>query len=264
MSSHGVPSRKVPQDQEAFLAHLRSRLTSVEKAPHPGRWRGRDYDDPPAAPPGVEPAAGETDRLIDRFSRELSAVGGKATLVSNPEDLKIFLQALTGSRNVRTAVRDSHPWWFDPSCSLDARLPERHARTGWLQALEDCGLEVVAADASRDTVAAADIGITWADWGIAETGSLVLLSGEGRSRVASLLPPVHVALLPAHRIAATRAQVFARLREHFPPPAWPANAVLVTGPSRTADIENDLSIGVHGPAEVHVLIVSPPGVAEND
>jgi L-lactate utilization protein LutC len=92
------------------------------------------------------------------------------------------------------------------------------------------------------------VGLTAAVAGIAETGSLVLTSGKDRPLTASLLPEVHIAVIHAGDILPT---VNAALQL---PEVWEASsAVLITGPSRTADIEMTLTIGVHGPAELIVF-----------
>ncbi len=103
---------------------------------------------------------------------------------------------------------------------------------------------------------AARIGLTGADAGLAATGSLVLQSGPGRYRAASLLPPVHIAVLNAKQIvpdleswwleekAAGLENV--RLR---------SNIVVITGPSRTADIAMQLVMGMHGPRELHLILL---------
>jgi len=86
--------------------------------------------------------------------------------------------------------------------------------------------------------------------GIAETGSLVCSSDEGRAVQASLLPARHVALLPAEKIFATLDDFFAGVAADPP-----TNLTLITGPSRTADIELTLAIGVHGPGQLDILVI---------
>jgi L-lactate dehydrogenase complex protein LldG len=86
--------------------------------------------------------------------------------------------------------------------------------------------------------------------GIAETGSIVCASLEGRAVQASVLPSHHVALLPAEKIFLTLDEFFA---DHAASP--PTNLVVITGPSRTADIELTLAIGVHGPERLDVLVI---------
>jgi L-lactate dehydrogenase complex protein LldG len=104
---------------------------------------------------------------------------------------------------------------------------------------------------SRDAQASAEIGITGADAAIAETGSLVLLSGEGKPRAASLLPPTHLAIVRRSDLCASMGEFFAA---HADAIARAACCTFVTGPSRTADIELTLMLGVHGPGAVIVVI----------
>lgn len=98
-------------------------------------------------------------------------------------------------------------------------------------------------------------GATEADYGIAETGTVVEVSGPGRSRLASLLPESHLVALPVERLRAGLGEVLAEIEAKGVPGAA---VTLVTGPSRTADIEQVLTIGVHGPGRVHVVLVPPP------
>jgi len=231
-------------NQEAFLAHIRALLAGGGQSPHPGRF-------PPRAPAGGDTPGdvGARRALVERFIEELTAVGGRAERISQPSDLAAYLHRLGEGAGRKLAVRDDDPRWHEPQGTL------------WLAALAESGLEVATAAAGRDTLAAAGIGVTWADWGIAETGTLVQLTGLGRARTVSLLPPVHVALLPAERILAKRSVLMDLLRGGQPFPLLPSQVVLITGPSRTGDIENDLTIGVHGPGEVHVLIIESEGDA---
>jgi len=96
-----------------------------------------------------------------------------------------------------------------------------------------------------------EVGITNAQAAIAETGTLVLDSSCERNRLVSVVPPVHIAIVAASRIYATLADVLAMLQSA--PEVSPA-ITFITGPSRTADIELTLTIGVHGPKELYVII----------
>jgi len=111
-------------------------------------------------------------------------------------------------------------------------------------------------DARRDRLAELDpivMGLTGADAGLAESGSIVLVSGSGRGRLASLMVPIHIAVLRRDRMTFALADLF-RLRPDLA--AMPgSNLVCITGPSRTADIEMTLSRGVHGPREIHVILL---------
>ncbi len=99
--------------------------------------------------------------------------------------------------------------------------------------------------------------ISGVDAAIAESGTMVVVSRPGRPRLASLLPPIHIALLPADRIVRTLPQAFDLLHERFGEGLFRdhSNVVFITGPSRTADIELSLTLGVHGPKEVHAVVI---------
>lgn len=96
-----------------------------------------------------------------------------------------------------------------------------------------------------------DVGITYAQAGIAETGTLVLDSSRERNRLVSLVPPVHIAILDAARICATLGETLALLQsaDEISPAI-----TFITGPSRTGDIELTLTVGVHGPQELYVIV----------
>ena len=96
-----------------------------------------------------------------------------------------------------------------------------------------------------------DVGITGAEAGLAESGSLILSHGEGRPRMASLIPEIHIAILDVNSIASTLAHWAAANPEMV---NNTTNLVMVTGPSRTGDIEQQLNLGVHGPRHVHVVL----------
>lgn len=116
-----------------------------------------------------------------------------------------------------------------------------------LPTLQELGVAVV----SWDRLAQAEVGVTGADYALAESGTLVLLAGPHRPRAGSLLPPVHVAVLWEDHILADLFDLVTRLG------SLPPTLVLSTGPSRSADIEMSLAVGVHGPGTVHVVLVYP-------
>ena len=96
-----------------------------------------------------------------------------------------------------------------------------------------------------------DVGISNAQAGIAETGTLVLDSARERHRLVSLVPPVHIAIIKASAIVETLGEALALLRDDKE--ISPA-ITFITGPSRTADIELTLAIGVHGPQQLYVIV----------
>jgi L-lactate dehydrogenase complex protein LldG len=104
----------------------------------------------------------------------------------------------------------------------------------------------------RAACAEAEFGITGADYALADTGSLAVFASPEEARLISLLPPVHIALLPISRLLTGLDELLSLV----PNPAERSSAlILITGPSRTADIEQILVRGVHGPGEIHVIVM---------
>ncbi|MFN8559536.1 MAG: LUD domain-containing protein [Dehalococcoidia bacterium] len=104
----------------------------------------------------------------------------------------------------------------------------------------------------------ADIGITGANIGIASTGTLVIVTNEGNERLAATLPPVHIAVLGVEKIVPSHDEaneILKVLARNAAGQKFSAYVSMITGPSRTGDIEMDLAIGVHGPIEVHIVLL---------
>lgn len=96
------------------------------------------------------------------------------------------------------------------------------------------------------------LGVSRAFCGVAETGTAVLRSGAGRPTSAAFLPPIHVVVLAAHDIVGSYEEAWARIRETG---EMPRTVNWITGPSRSADIEQTLNMGAHGPVRLVFLLV---------
>ncbi len=162
----------------------------------------------------------DPDTLVARFTTELEQVWGEPERHASLDAAIERAVAIIGSR---TAMVDDHP-------DLDG-----------LRAHVTC----------TDDPEEAEVGVTGVLAAAADTGSLALSFGPGTPRATSLVPPEHLAVLPAQRIVATYADVITRIAELDP---IPSAVHLVTGPSRSADIELTPIRGVHGPGRVRVLI----------
>jgi L-lactate dehydrogenase complex protein LldG len=126
------------------------------------------------------------------------------------------------------------------------------ARAALEEACRQAGVQLVSENL-REHAAVLHTALTLADWGIAATGSLVLDSGSEDLRLATMLAETHVAVLPVSRL---RPEAFSLEDEMKRCMASPPNYLaFITGASRTADIERVLTIGVHGPQELHVLLL---------
>jgi L-lactate dehydrogenase complex protein LldG len=109
------------------------------------------------------------------------------------------------------------------------------------------------ADLTRDALFACDAGVTAAQLGVGETGTIGLLSASERNRLLSLVPPLHIAVLRAGDIVDTLETALTRVRGEG---TMASHAItFITGPSRTSDIELTLAIGVHGPQALHVVLI---------
>ncbi|BBO88818.1 LutC/YkgG family protein [Desulfosarcina ovata] len=107
-------------------------------------------------------------------------------------------------------------------------------------------------DDLRSHLAGIDIGFTRADYAIAETGTLVINSKSEALRLATMVSEIHIALLPVSRLRATAFDLTEELKQWMSDPA--DYTAMITGASRTADIERVLALGVHGPLELHILL----------
>jgi len=109
-------------------------------------------------------------------------------------------------------------------------------------------------DVTRDLAEKAKIGVSQMQWGLADTGTVAQNSTDPRERLVSMLPLIHIAILETSRILADMITFFETVR-----PEENAYLALITGPSRTADIERVLTIGVHGPERLIVVLVDDMG-----
>ncbi|KAB2834361.1 MAG: lactate utilization protein [Candidatus Dadabacteria bacterium] len=125
---------------------------------------------------------------------------------------------------------------------------------GLIGMLEGEGLAHITSHDKND-IAGAGMGITGADYAIADTGTLVLLTDGSKPRGVSLLPPVHLAIVRESDIVCNIDELFVILKQKLDAgEPVPSCMTFITGPSRTADIELNLTLGVHGPKELHVII----------
>lgn len=182
---------------------------------------GRVKGGPPEPPPAVRlrvPEVPAAER-IEQFCSALEKLAAKTFVAATRESAGEYVRNAVGDR---TVVMTGAPL------------------------LRECGL-------SWSSVAPdlAAVGITSAEYGLADTGTLVVFSAT-ESRLASLLPPVHIAVIEGSRILSGLDELLTTVPE---PAKITASMVLITGPSRTADIEQILVRGVHGPGELHVVIV---------
>lgn len=216
-------------DRAAFLARIRSRQ---------GRPAGGGAHPPPAAPDevpelayrtldGVDPS--DPEALLPVFVAAVRAAEATIDVVDGapPDEL---LRAFLDEHDVRSAVTSREP--------EAVALGDSLGRLG-----------VAVAPYDREAGAAAGLAVTSATHGIAATGSVVLDTQSTGGRAVGILPRVHLCVLPLDRLVASHADV---LRVQQRP--MPSGRLVVTGPSRTGDIEQRLTLGAHGPVALHVIV----------
>ncbi len=176
---------------------------------------------------------------VERFRQALEAVTGRCLVVKDEAGAAEALRQIAEQRNSqRVAVSDSP---LAGRVINLAALPAEVLENASAEELFDC-----------------DLGVTGAQWGVAETGTLVLESDAERHRLASLVPSAHVAIIESRNVRQTLGEVLQAINERGEGRLSRA-VTFITGPSRTSDIELTLAIGVHGPAELYVVVIEREG-----
>ena len=197
-----------------------------------GRSAGQEVADPP--PVRLRVPEVEMEARIASIRTRVEALGGKTHRTASPaEACATVVAAIQG----KTALTSNAP--FLAACGITG-LPG--VRSG-----------ITSREELRELCATMDVGITSADYVLADTGTLVMLSSPQEARMVSLLPPAHIAVVPAERILTGLDELFTVLPD---PAGQSSSMVLITGPSRTADIEQILVRGVHGPGQLTVVLVA--------
>jgi L-lactate dehydrogenase complex protein LldG len=212
------------QPREEILARLRGSL---------GRGPGSPVAPIPSSARVKPREVGPTDAEIALLFTEIEKLSGVTRRIADRGLLQAALADLVETEGVKKATLWS---------------------TGDLQALgvadglKTLGVQLVSPQADLREVAKCDLGVTGVDIALPETGTLLLRSSPERPRVVSLLPRVHLALLRPEALRADLHQAFTEVKRD-------GYVVLITGPSRTADIELTLTLGVHGPKSLYVWLM---------
>ncbi len=209
--------------REAILARIRTSL---------GRIPG---EAPPAPPPvPLSPGRIPVSERVATFSSCFESLAGKVYVVATPAEAGECVRSIAAGRS---SIASDHP--FLDACGISS-LPA--VQSG-----------IADPDRLRQACATCDIGVTSADYALAATGTLVMLAARSNPRLVSLLPPAHIAVFPVSCILSDLDELMLTLPD---PATLSSSMVFITGPSRTADIEQMLVRGVHGPGEIHAILVS--------
>ncbi len=231
---------KLTGDRQEFFSNLRSHI----KTP-PGGKSGRVENPMDGLFTQRGTTVQEREELRTRFIKEWTALSGKAFQVKDHAELEAALSTIISERKITQAVRWDHPELekldleriFEQSGASLAKWPLAKAYQDW----------IVEAEAMQ-------AGIIWGDIAMAETGTLVLPGGAGQPTTVSILPNTLIAIFTTAQLVDGFYSVMKLLKQRYGV-HLPTTTTFITGPSRTSDIEMDLTIGVHGSKYVYVCIM---------
>ncbi|WP_100330301.1 LutC/YkgG family protein [Bacillus xiapuensis] len=215
-----------------FLQNIRTRLGRSESdaiAPYPK-----------GIPEGSCDSADSPDEWLRMYKENLEAVHGEVFTAKQAHEVQHFLKMIIERHGAQSLIR-----WDDEELAK-LNIDEAAAQTKTKMYIWN---GQAAKEANIAIAKHADIGITSADFAIADTGTAVLIYNEKKGRSVSLLPPVHVIIFKQEQLVFRMGDIFPRLREkdfstlHF-----------LTGPSKSADIELQMTTGVHGPKHVYAIV----------
>ena len=217
----------------------------------------------PATRMTVTRAEGDKVALAQRFGAELQKLHGSYQVVESPAEARMALiNQLMDWQNAEEQSRKGQRLETHQENSVLSWRPDALPVPGIEDALKDLGFQLVTptnlrSAESREAIRFIRFGITGVEAAFASTGSLIVPSGPATSRIASLLPFRHIALVPFTRLYPTMESWLREQREGDTLVDFfrkHANLAMISGPSKSADIEMNLTLGVHGPKFVHVIL----------
>lgn len=198
------------------------------------RSLGRTSQSPLEPRPDIYPPRQpeSTDLAIEHFLREIEKLSGVSRRLA-PAGVRASLANLVEEQEIRKATL-----WATPLLK----------QLGVAEQLGALGVEIIPPNVDKHRIAECDLGVTEVDFILPETGTLVLRSSVEKPRAVSLAPRVHLAIVTPTALRADMHEVFAEARDSN-------YLVFITGPSRTADIELTVTLGVHGPRNLYVWML---------
>ena len=178
----------------------------------------------------------EPNNLLLHFERELTAVKGDFFSAHNWQEAQSQVESIAKQHSLQHICISPHPEVVKVCGALPATI---------LSGEKDCG----------KALANADLGITACECLIARTGSVMLTTKTGFGRVLSVLPPIHLVVAQRNQLVSDLDDAYQLLYNRYRG-LWPSMITLITGPSRTADIEKAIVLGAHGPKKLFVLLLN--------
>lgn len=185
----------------------------------------------------------ETSQPLEMFKNNMEALSGRVHIARDSQEVSLQIKLWLQELNAKAVIM-----WDHPELKEYVRIEDANVKIDYWTPGQPGKKLIEAAEK-------ADVGITWADYAIGYTGTLALFGQPFQGRAVSLLPPTHIAIFKKSNLVATMSTVMRDLINRKGKNNLPTAVDFITGPSRTSDIEMDLSIGVHGPYRVWTIIV---------
>ncbi len=202
----------------------------------------RSHDTEPVPDePGRMPEPGD---LTGKFVERAEIAGASVHRVGSSQEIAPTIASILREAGLSSALFATAPLLDD--ASVATQLSNEFTVSQWTPNAPE--------GETRDAAFAMECGVTGVDYAVAETGSLVICAAPEQGRSVSLLGRLHVAVVDSSQIIPDLYDLAPRLESDFPD-GMPSNVNVITGPSKTADIELNLVIGVHGPGQVHIILV---------
>ena len=225
--------------REEMLARIRKAEAGGEEFQLPEEFpSGPAYQDP-----------------VAKFKEELEALGGVLLESDSPAELRAIFQRIL-EENLASSITWENKEVLDRTGCDYPEAFQFSSEDFFTSSLHENGtvesrLTLTNYQRSREEMANIEISVSEALAGIAETGSIIESTGVGGSRIMPIIAPVHVVLLPAEKLLPTQLDFFSS----FTPGEGGSAQIIMSGASRTADIEKTLIVGVHGPKKLYVVLV---------
>lgn len=234
------------QSQQAFLDRLRAaRGTKPATEDHPGST---------LLPSDIETRFTWAEKA-ELFINNLEGLGGRVLRADTIETAYLQIADVLKDRDAGRVLVSGGDW---------SAFEDVMNRIGiGVDYFEELDFQIGGADRALERANEWDAGINRPDYAIADLGGVAVISSDEQSRSVSLVPPLYIALVTPNKLVYSRysvlSEVSARSRQSGPP----SSLTFISGPSRSADIEMDLSIGVHGPGEMIAVLIEQDGETES-
>jgi len=196
------------------------------------------------------------EQLVIKLENQAINAKWNVTRVGSPQKACEYVEKLVNEKKAKSLLYSHYPILDKMDLSNYMFNTDVVLKGDCLSDVSEYSEKEISGRQKKEEAFSSDIGLTGVDYAIAETGTCVLIPRHGISRLVSLVPPIHVAFVELEQIIETIDDVFTLRRlELFQKGDIGSYMNFISGPSRTADIEQTLTIGVHGPKEAYMVIV---------